>query len=180
MNNRRSLASIILFIVLLFGCGTSPKDYQDATPEFDLKTFFNGDLIGWGLVKNYQNKVTKRFTVDMKGTWQSNRGELYEFFKYQDGSTQERTWHFVTHDGGISTGTANDVVGEASGLQQGFAFNWNYDLLYESEDKQIKIHLKDWLYQVDKNVVISQAKIKKFGIEVGEVIVVILKQDTNT
>lgn len=162
---------------MLFGCGTSPKDYQNTQPEFDLKTFFTGELVGWGLVKNYQDKVTKRFTVDMKGSWQDNKGELYELFKYQDGSTQERTWYFVTHEDGISTGTASDVVGEASGQQNGFAFNWNYDLLYESDDKKIKLHLKDWLYQVDENAVISQTKIKKFGIEVGEVIVFILKQD---
>ena len=167
-------------MVVLSSCGTSPKDYENTIPEFDLKTFFTGDLVGWGLVKNYQNKVTKRFTVHMQGTWEENSGELYELFTYHDGSTQERTWHFVTHEGGINTGTASDVVGMASGQQQGFAFKWNYDLLFETEGKQIKIHLKDWLYQVDENVVISQAKIQKFGVEVGEVIVVILKQDEST
>jgi hypothetical protein len=164
----------------LFGCSSSLKDYQNTKPEFDLKTFFNGELTAWGFVKNYQNKVTKRFTVDMKGTWQGDQGELYELFKYQDGSTQERTWNFYLNESGKITGTANDVVGEASGYQQGFAFNWNYDLLYESDGTQIKIHLKDWLYQIDDNAVISQAKIQKFGIEVGEVIVIILKQDTST
>ena len=177
MNNRRNATLIIILIFSSFGCGTSPKDYQNTEPEFDLKTFFAGELIGWGLVKNYQDKVTKRFTVEMIGTWQENQGELYELFTYQDGTTQERTWYFVTHEGGINTGTAGDVVGQASGQQQGFAFNWNYDLLFKSDGKQIQVHLKDWLYQVDENVVISQAKIQKFGVEVGEVIVVILKQD---
>ena len=175
--NAKTVKLSLIFIFISFGCSTSPIDYQNTQPEFDLKTFFDGELVGWGLVKNYQDKVTKRFTVDMKGSWQDNRGELYELFTYQDGSTQERTWYFVTHEGGINTGTANDVVGEASGQQHGFAFNWNYDLLYESDGKKIKLHLKDWLYQVDENAVISQAKIKKFGIEVGEVIVFILKQD---
>lgn len=180
MNSVQNFTLIIIGIIMLFGCGTSPQDYQNTKPDFDLKNFFDGELIGWGLIKNYQNKVTRRFTVDMKGTWQDNKGELYELFKYQDGSTQERTWHFVKHEGGISTGTADDVIGEASGQQEGFAFNWNYDLLYESEGKKIKIHLKDWLYQVDNNVVISQAKIQKLGIEVGEVIVIILKQDVRS
>ena len=182
MSNKLNMKLVIFSVTItfaLYGCGTSLKDYQDTQPEFDLKTFFTGDLVGWGLVKNYQGKVAKRFTVDMKGSWQGNEGELYELFRFQDGSTQVRTWNLVKLDNGYSVGTAEDVIGEASGQQQGFAFYWSYDLLYESEGDQIKLHLKDWLYQVSENAVISKAKITKFGIEVGEVIVFILKQEVN-
>ena len=51
-------------------------------------------------------------------------------------------------------------MGEASGVQEGFAFNWNYDLLFESEGKNIQVHLKDWIYQIEADAVISQATIK--------------------
>jgi uncharacterized protein affecting Mg2+/Co2+ transport len=168
----------VLIITSLLGCSTSTFDYQNTKPEFDLKEFFTGELKGWGLVKNYQGKVTKRFSVEMTGTWEDNKGVLYELFTYQDGTTQERTWHLTKQQNNFNTGIANDVVGEASGVQQGFAFNWNYDLLFESDSGQIQIHLNDWLYQVDDDAVISEAKIKKFGVNVGEVIVFILKQDT--
>ncbi len=169
-----------LSVILLIGCGTSPKDYAETTPEFDLKNFFTGDLKGWGLVKNYQGKVTQRFVVDMNGSWNENQGVLYELFTYSDGSTQERTWYLTKSDNNASTGTASDVVGTAAGIQNGFAFNWNYDLLFESGGKKIKVHLKDWLYQVDANSVIGQASIHKFGFDVGEVIVFILKDDSST
>lgn len=168
---------IFLLIALLLGCSTTTLDYQDTQPEFDLKEYFTGELKGWGLVKNYQGKVTKRFSVDMTGTWEENKGVLYELFTYQDGTTQERTWYLTKQANNFNTGTASDVIGEASGKQQGFAFNWNYDLLFKSDGKQIQVHLQDWLYQVDDNAVISEAKIKKFGVIVGEVIVFILKQD---
>ena len=171
---------IPIFLLILFGCSTSTVDYKNTKPEFDLKDFFTGELVAWGLVKNYKGKVTKRFSVDMKGTWQGNEGELYELFKFQDGTTQERIWNLVKHDNGYNTGTAGDVVGEASGQQEGFAFNWNYDLLLESDGQEVKVHLNDWLYQVDTNVVISEAKIRKFGLEVGEVLVLILKKDDIT
>jgi hypothetical protein len=167
-----------LVVTLLFGCSTTTLGYKDTQPEFDLKEYFTGELKGWGLIKNYQGKVTKRFTVDMTGTWENNKGVLYELFTYQDGTTQERTWYLTKQENNINTGTASDVVGEASGTQQGFAFNWNYDLLFESDGSQIQVHLQDWLYQVDDKAVISEAKIKKFGVNVGEVIVFILKQDT--
>lgn len=169
-----------VIVLLLTACSSSIKDYQSAEAEFDLETFFTGDLVGWGLIKNYKDKVTKRFTVEMTGTWENNKGELYELFTYADGSLQERTWHLTAHEGGLSTGTASDVVGVAAGEQNGFAFNWNYDLLFESDGSEIKVHLKDWLYQIDSDAVISQAKITKFGIEVGEVIVFILRQDKNS
>lgn len=177
IKKRLKISVALILIFVLFGCSTTPDDYKDTQPEFDLKEFFTGDLKGWGLIKNYNGKVTKRFTVDMTGTWENNKGVLYELFKYQDGSTQERTWYLNKEGNNINTGTASDVVGTAKGTQEGFAFNWTYDLLFESDEKQIQVHLKDWLYQVDENALISEATIKKFGINVGEVIVFILKQD---
>jgi len=176
LNSTKCFISFLL-IALLTSCSTTTLDYQGTQPEFDLKEYFTGELKGWGLIKNYQGKVTKRFSVDMTGTWENNKGVLYELFTYQDGTTQERTWYLTKQANNINTGTASDVIGEASGTQQGFAFNWNYDLLFESDGNQIQVHLEDWLYQVDDNAVISEAKIKKFGVNVGEVIVFILKQD---
>ena len=167
----------IVIILILFGCSTTSIDYEDTQPEFDLKTFFSGDLKGWGLIKNINGKVTKRFTVDMNGSWDGDKGVLYELFKYQDGTTQERTWYLNKQANNINTGTASDVIGTAKGTQEGFAFNWDYDLLVETSGKQIQVHLQDWLYQVDDDALISEAKIKKFGINVGEVIIFILKQD---
>ncbi len=179
MNKFISIKNSIVFIVLtlLLGCSTATIDYKGTKPEFDLKEYFTGELKGWGLIKNYKGKVTKRFSVDMTGTWDDNEGVLYELFTYQDGTTQERTWYLTKKENNINIGTASDVVGEASGEQHGFAFNWNYDLLFESEGSEIQVHLKDWLYQIDDSALISEAKIKKFGINVGEVIVFILKQD---
>jgi len=127
-------------------------------------------------VKDYRGKVTKRFTVDMKGSWQGDKGELYELFKYQDGTEQVRIWYLEKSENGINIGKADDVVGQASGKQEGFAFNWDYELLIPSADKQLKVHLHDWLYLIDDDALINEAKIKKFGLQVGEVIVFILKQ----
>ena len=164
-------------LVGFYGCGTTPTDYRNTQPEFDLKNFFSGNLKGWGLVTDYRGKVVRRFSVDMQGQWDGNQGELYELFSYQDGSTQERTWYLEKKDNGINIGTASDVVGEAAGQQQGFAFYWTYDLLIDTEGRQLKVKLKDWLYQIDQNSIISKAAIKKFGIPVGEVIVFILKEE---
>ena len=176
---RTAIVSISIALVS-FACSTSLKEYESTSPVFDLRTFFDGHLVGWGLVKNHQNKVTKRFSVDMKGSWEGESGELYELFRYQDGTTQERIWYLENNSVNDVSGKASDVVGIALGKQKGFAFNWNYDLLVDVDGKEVQVHLQDWIYQIDERAVLSQAKIKKFGIPVGEVIVFILKQDVNS
>lgn len=168
----------LIAIFSLAGCSTTTEDYADSQPAFDLKEFFDGELKGWGIVTDYRGKVTRRFTVDMNAVWKGDRGELYELFKYQDGTTQERTWYLQQRDNQINVGTASDVVGEAIGKENGFAFSWEYDLLIDTGDKNIQVHLNDWLYQIDSDSVLSQGKIKKFGLPVGEVIVFILKQES--
>ncbi len=169
----------VIVLTTLTGCGTTPSDYANTQPAFDLKKFFSGNLKGWGLVSDYRGKVIQRFTVDMEGRWNDNKGELYELFSYQNGDTQERTWFLEKKENGVNFGTASDVVGEAVGQQEGFAFYWKYDLIINTEKRELKVHLQDWLYQIDQDSVISKAKIKKFGIPVGEVIVFILKEEKN-
>ena len=168
---------ILLCMPFLGACSATLKEYQGTSPEFNLETFFTGDLKGWGLVKNRQGKVTQRFSVDLNGTWENNQGTLYELFKYSDGRNQERIWKLVNHKDGTSSGTAGDVVGTATGKHEGFAFNWSYQLLVDTDNGQLKVTLNDWLYQIDQHAVVSEAQIKKFGINVGEVLVFIVKQD---
>jgi hypothetical protein len=115
----------------------------------------------------------------MKGSWQGNKGELYELFKYSDGRTQVRTWYLEIMDDGTSKGTANDVKGTAYGEENGFAFNWSYTLQIETDDGKMDVKLDDWLYQIDNRVVASQSAIKKFGLNVGEVVLFMIKSDEN-
>ena len=167
-------------LIALAACSTSIEEYEATEPSFDIQTFFNGDLKGWGLVKDYRNKVNRRFTIDMKGQWTEDTGTLYELFKYTDGTLQERTWTLTTHSDGSISGIADDVTGRALGQVKGFSFYWDYELTIQANNEDLQVHLQDWIYQIDRNAIINQAKIKKFGIPVGEVIVFILKQDTNS
>lgn len=166
-----------IIIISLSSCSSTLEDYQDTTPKFDLQTYFTGDLKGWGLVKNWKGEVTQRFSVDINGSWKNDQGRLYELFTYADGRTQERIWRLQKQNNNIVIGKANDVIGTANGLQSGFAFNWTYQLQIDTEDGTINVALNDWLYQINGEAIVSEAQIKKFGFNVGEVIVFILKQD---
>ncbi|MFK7795308.1 MAG: DUF3833 family protein [Gammaproteobacteria bacterium] len=173
----RLILLAIALSVSLSACSTTLDEYENTAPEFDLQQFFTGELKGWGLVKDWQGKVTQRFSVALDGKWEQNKGTLYELFTYSDGRSQERIWQLEKLKDGKSLGRANDVVGDANGKQEGFAFNWSYQLLVDTKNGPIAVNLNDWIYQIDSHALVSEAQIKKFGFNVGEVLVFIVKQD---
>ena len=109
-------------------------DYAGETPELDLAEFFDGPVKAWGMVQNRSGKVVRRFEVDMVGRWDGDEGVLEEDFLFADGETQRRVWRFKKVDRHTYTGTAGDVVGEATGEVYGNALRWRYVLALESGD----------------------------------------------
>jgi len=166
---------LIFSSVMLLSCSQDIRDYDNSTPNFDVKTFFNGPLQAKGLVLNHSGHVTRRFSVDMLATWHDNRGTLQEWFVFDDGEKIERTWIINKLKEGRYTGTAGDIVGEAQGESAGFALRWDYQLDLTVDGRMYRVTFDDWLYQIDEQVVINRSYIKKWGLTVGEVILVIAK-----
>ncbi len=166
--------SSLLLLLLLASCSTSLKDYNNSQPEFILEEFLSGPLKAWGMVESRSGKVTNRFVVDMRGEWKDNVGTLTEDFIYDDGRKEQRIWT-ITKNGKDYIGTAPDVVGQATGSRNGFAFTWAYTLKLNTGKRIINVNLKDWIYQIDQDVVINTADIKKWGIKVGKVTLFIQK-----
>lgn len=167
-----------LFVVGFFGltaCSVTPQEYADETPTMDMKTYFNGPVEAWGLFQNYREKVVKRFHVSMNGYWKDSKGTLDERFTYSDGTTQRRVWNLVRHDANKYSGTADDVVGEARGVAYGHALRWQYTMALEVDDDTYHVQFDDWMYLIDENTVINRSVMSKFGVEVGEVILVFIK-----
>ena len=67
------------------------------------------------------------------------------------------------------TGTADDVVGTASGRAVGNAFQWAYTLQLPVDGKVYEVQFDDWMYLVDERVMLNRATMSKFGIRLGEV-----------
>lgn len=173
-----------LFIAGVLGltaCSVTPQEYADETPTMDMKAYFNGPIEAWGLFQNYREKVVKRFHVSMNGEWNGSKGTLDERFTYSDGTTQRRVWNLVRHDENNYSGTADDVVGEARGVAYGHALRWQYTMALEVDDDTYHVQFDDWMYLIDENTVINRSVMSKFGVDVGEVILVFIKpQSVNT
>ncbi len=80
---------------MIFGCSSqSLDDYANSSPKFDVENYFKGQLQAQGIVMDRGGKVTRRFTVEMLGTWKDGQGKLEEWFIFDDGEKTTRTWQF--------------------------------------------------------------------------------------
>jgi hypothetical protein len=153
----------------LVGCATvDVAQYAAEMPVFDVARYFNGTIDGWGMFQDRSGKVVKRFTVRIDARWDGNRGTLDEHFVFSDGTTQNRIWQLVK-DGDRYTGTAGDVVGTGTGVQQGNAFNLRYVLALPVDGRTWHMDMDDWMYLIDEGTVLNRTTMTKFGIRVGEV-----------
>ncbi|MCU0773032.1 MAG: DUF3833 domain-containing protein [Ideonella sp.] len=155
----------------LGACASSPTpaDYAGEKPLLDLRQYFNGKLIAHGVFTDRAGKVARRFVVDMDCRWEGNQGVLDERFLYSDGKTERRVWRLTYQGDGRYTGTADDVVGTASGQTSGNAFFWAYTLRLPVGERVFEVQFDDWMWLVDERVMLNKAVMSKFGIRLGEV-----------
>lgn len=163
---------------LLAGCATPAVDtYANERPALDLKTYFNGRLLAHGMFQDRSGLVVRRFVVEMTGTWNGNQGVLDERFTYSDGKTERRVWRLVDDGDGRYRGTADDVVGQASGQARGNAFQWRYTLRLPVDGKVYEVQFDDWMHLIDERVMLNRATMSKWGIRLGEVTLAFTKLD---
>lgn len=163
-------------LAVLTACSQAKiDDYRGQTPELSLREFFDGDLKAYGMVQDRSGKVIRKFSADIKAYWEGDTGHLDETFYYDDGEQDKRFWTLKDLGNGKFTGTAGDVVGEARGQVEGFAFNWAYTLTIPYKDDTIDVYIDDWLYLITENRLLNKSDLRKFGFNVGELTLVIEK-----
>ena len=171
------LLSLLVAATTLLGCASQDiAHYASERPTLELDRFFNGKVIAHGIFQNRSGQVVRRFTVDMDGRWEGNQGVLDERFTYSDGKTERRVWRLTKTEDGRYTGTADDVVGVASGRTTGNAFQWAYTLKLPVDGTTYEVQFDDWMYLVDEQVMLNRATMSKFGVRLGEVTLSFHKQ----
>ena len=167
---RRLLLALVASVATLAGCASQNiESYLSEKPTLDLAQYFNGKVIAHGIFQDRSGQVVRRFTVDMDGRWDGNQGVLDEHFTYSDGKKERRIWRLTKLADGRYTGTADDVVGTATGRAVGNAFQWAYTLSLPVDGKVYEVQFDDWMYLVDERTMLNRATMSKFGIRLGEV-----------
>jgi hypothetical protein len=174
--NRWTRRTALIASLALAGCaGPAVQDYAAEKPTLDLRQFLTGELTGKGLFTDRAGRVVKRFTVKMSGRWDGDQGTLDEHFVYSDGSTQRRLWRLQALGDGRYRGTADDVVGGATGASAGNAFHWTYTLALPVDGRVWNVALDDWMFLVDDRTILNRSAMSKFGLHLGDLTLVITK-----
>ena len=167
---------VVTFVALASGCSSvKVTDYAGRTPELQLERFFTGHLFAHGVVKNRAGKVIRYFNAAIKAYWDGPVGTLEEDFIFDDGEKQRRVWTLTKQPDGRYLGTAGDVVGEGVAEVAGNSMFLEYVLRVPYGDGNINLSIDDRMYLVQPDILINESVMKKFGIQVGEIVLVIKK-----
>lgn len=167
----KKLLVLLAGVVGLAGCGSLDVDkYKNASPELDLRTYFDGTLDAYGIFVDRSGEVVRRFQVRIDAHWEGDTGVLDEHFRYADGETQRRVWTITRHNKNRYTGSADDVVGNARGEAAGNALRWRYTLALPVGERVVNVQFDDWMFLMEDGVMLNRSVMRKYGIRLGEVI----------
>ncbi len=165
----RTLTLCLAVLLALPGCSSmKPEEFDGTSPRFILEEYFSGNVQAWGVFQDRFGRLRRQFTVDIEGSWDGEVLTLVEDFVYDDGEIDRRVWSIRRIDEHTYQGTADDVVGTATGISYGNALNWQYDFDLQVGDSTLRVHFDDWMFLQDDEVMINRAEVTKWGFAVGE------------
>ena len=174
----KKLCAAVASLAFMLGSCTSitTKDYENNKPKLDIRQYLSGPLEASGILFDMSGKADLSFHVTMEGKWNGNNGTLEEHFVYSDGRKDQRTWSVKFSDDHNFTATAHDVIGEAKGTQHGNAVNMQYVLnVKRASGEMITLSMDDWMYLLDEKTLINRTKMRKYGLNVGELVITFRK-----
>ena len=174
---RRALAALAL--LTLAACSGRPDlaDHAVEGPPLVLETYVDGALTAHGVFQDRFGTVRRKFTVDIDGDWDGETLTLDERFVYEDGSTERRVWRLRKTGETTWAGTAEGVVGEATGEVRGDAFTWAYTIDLATPDGPLRVSIEDWIWLIDDRVALNRAYVERFGVGIGDLIITFRRED---
>ena len=164
----------LLFLLLtltLLSCASdmNVKNFENEKPRFVLEDYFDGETKAWGMFHDRFGNLKRSFKVDITGTLDNDTLTLDEKFVYNDGEKESRIWSIKILGNNKYSGTADDVIGEATGISSGNALNWKYKLNLKVKESTVAVDFDDWMFLQDDNILMNRAEVKKWGIVLGVV-----------
>jgi len=147
-----------------------PENFKGSQETLVLFDYFKGKTTAWGIFEDRFGNIRRQFQVNIKGTIEDEVLTLDEQFLYDDGERDQRIWKIRKTGHKTFEGTAEDVIGTAKGEIQGNALHWQYFLNLKVGNSSYKVHFDDWMFLQPGGVLINKARLSKFGIEIGNVI----------
>ena len=153
----------------------TPDALQMPSPYHPLsfcpEEFFTGQLSCSGMFVDRFGQVRRRFIADVDCVPTDSGFALHENFLFDDGEVEKRTWHIIKQENGHYKGQCDDLHGFASGTLEGPALKWRYQFFLNLGTRKLKVDFDDLMVQQSPNIVLNRAKVRKFGILLGELFI---------
>jgi hypothetical protein len=166
--------AVFACLVLFLAACTGKPSFEDpalSDRQLRLEEFFDGRLVARGQFQDIFGTVRRRFDVDIRGDWDGQRLRLVEDFVYEDGMTEQRVWTLVKTGDRTWQGTAPGVIGVATGREDGDRFNWGYTIDLPVPDGTLRVTFDDWMWLLSDDRLLNVAYMKRFGVDIGQVII---------
>lgn len=166
-------AVLLCLAIGLAACTAKPslEDEALSARQLNIEEFFAGELVGYGQFQSILGTPLRRFRVDIEGTWNGETLTLVEDFFYDDGTEEQRIWTLRKTGPDTWEGTAPGVLGVATGEERGDAFNWQYRIDLPVPDGTLRVSFDDWMWKLSDTRVLNRAYMKRFGVDIGDVII---------
>ena len=174
------LASLALLV--LAGLWLVPREdisvHDTRSPAFDLANFFDGNSVAYGIFEDRFGNLRRQFRVEIQASQSGDSLILEENFLYDDGEQDKRIWQIDSQiiDGRTHySGRAADIIGKAIGKIAGNAMRWSYDISLILSGIELEVRFDDFIYQMTPDIAINRAYVSKWGMDIGSVTLVFLK-----
>lgn len=148
---------------------------RNEAAHFDLLSYFEGKTHASGVFEGRSGLLKRRFSVDMTGHTDGNTLVLAEDFTFEDGEHQERTWTLTRGQGQNFTGVCEDSVAEAHGRFDGGRAYLNSRLRLMVGRRLIAMDFDDVFYDTGDGTVLNRSTVSKWGIRLGQVLILFRK-----
>lgn len=174
---------ILMSSSVLAACGSVEVSTNKPFPhELNPRTFFTGKICADGVVRDYSGQQIRHFNAEILASWDADGvGTLAEEFRFNDG-TEYRTWTLapIKENNAVVaySASATDVPQATRMAFSGNAIHMDYQLNYQTgvnddgTPETLSLTMTDRMYQVAEGVVVNETVMSKFGIDVGQVLLV--------
>ena len=142
-----------------------------SAPTFNMADYFEGRTRAWGMFESITGKIKKSFVADIDGRWQGDEFLLEEDFTFSDGEKETRVWRLQFNDDGSFQASCPDTPTPGKGVMTAMRGDLAYSMALKVGGKKMMLSFSDLFYQIDETTVLNRARVKKFGIPVGQVLI---------
>jgi hypothetical protein len=164
----------ILPVLLSSACSTmQPSDFASEKPSFDPIRFFTGKTRSNGVRENRAGQPVAQVFTSTSGKMAGDILYLEQDLRFvSKGKTEtsHRSWQLRQTGPHTYAGTANDIIGTATGEAHGNTFHWSFPLALSPGNPLTTIRMSQWMYlQPGGETMLNHTTISKAGMVVSQV-----------